>query len=356
MELLSKKRRRTPVPFPATGFWHPFCAMAGVNGAFGIHDKAFRVGRGELLSWLNDLLQIKYEKVEQCWNGGAYCQIMDATYGDIPMHRVLFNARLEHEATKNYKILQEVFQSKKIQKAIDYPRLLQGKPLDNLEFLQWCKRFHELNASHDVPYDAAARRTTPAPSRVRTTPDRSEERARLRKERQLQSASPRIVVQSAAKVRAQSARRASPAGVWADADAGAGGGVARAEKQCAGKASEPLAGRRRTDQFEWRELERRAERADAALRKVDELQLTVDMLERERDFYFKKLRQIEVLWLQVQNRREQMHTVVEKTLGILYAVQKPDDLLSPAEDPEELEDEAVGQAASAIEAHLDLDF
>ena len=82
----------------------------------------------------------------------------------------------------------------------------------------------------------------------------------------------------------------------------------------------------------------------------------MDMLERERDFYFKKLRQIEVLCLQVQNRREQMHTVVEKTLGILYAVQKPDDLLSPAEDPEELEDEAVGQAASAIEAHLDLDF
>jgi microtubule-associated protein, RP/EB family len=41
---------------------------------------AFFVGKNELLSWLNELLQLNYTKVEQCANGAAYCQIMDAVY------------------------------------------------------------------------------------------------------------------------------------------------------------------------------------------------------------------------------------------------------------------------------------
>ena len=41
---------------------------------------AFFVGKNELLNWLNELLQLSYTKVEQCANGAAYCQIMDAVY------------------------------------------------------------------------------------------------------------------------------------------------------------------------------------------------------------------------------------------------------------------------------------
>lgn len=36
--------------------------------------------RSELLAWLNELLQINYNKVEQCGTGGAYCQILDSIY------------------------------------------------------------------------------------------------------------------------------------------------------------------------------------------------------------------------------------------------------------------------------------
>ncbi|EKX31904.1 hypothetical protein GUITHDRAFT_61115, partial [Guillardia theta CCMP2712] len=65
---------------------------------------AYRVGRSELLAWLNELLQISYTKVEQCANGAAYCQIMDAIYpGEVPMKRVIFDAKLEHDCVKNYK-------------------------------------------------------------------------------------------------------------------------------------------------------------------------------------------------------------------------------------------------------------
>ena len=43
-------------------------------------DAAFFVGKNELLNWLNELLGLNYSKVEQCANGAAYCQIMDAIY------------------------------------------------------------------------------------------------------------------------------------------------------------------------------------------------------------------------------------------------------------------------------------
>jgi RP/EB family microtubule-associated protein len=36
---------------------------------------------------LNDLLQLNYTKVEQCGAGGAYLQVLDSIYGDIPMAR-----------------------------------------------------------------------------------------------------------------------------------------------------------------------------------------------------------------------------------------------------------------------------
>ena len=54
--------------------------MTSTDRAVGMMDAAFFVGKNELLSWLNDLLQLSYTKVEQCANGAAYCQVMDAIY------------------------------------------------------------------------------------------------------------------------------------------------------------------------------------------------------------------------------------------------------------------------------------
>jgi len=36
------------------------------------------LGRLELLSWLNDLVESDYPKIETCCDGIAYCQIIDA--------------------------------------------------------------------------------------------------------------------------------------------------------------------------------------------------------------------------------------------------------------------------------------
>ncbi|TEB27397.1 EB1 domain-containing protein [Coprinellus micaceus] len=97
--------------------------------------------RTDLLAWLNELLQINYTKVEQCGSGGAYCQIIDSIYGDLPMNRVKMNAKHEYEYLANFKVLQTVFKAKRIDKPIPVERL----------------KFWESNYGGQG-YDAAARR------------------------------------------------------------------------------------------------------------------------------------------------------------------------------------------------------
>jgi len=113
--------------------------------------------RTDLLAWLNDLLQISYVKIEQCGTGGAYCQIIDSIYGDVPMSRVKMNAKHEYEFLANFKILQNVFKAKKIDKPIPVDKLVKCKMQDNLEFLQWMKRFWDQSYGGQG-YDAVARR------------------------------------------------------------------------------------------------------------------------------------------------------------------------------------------------------
>ncbi|KAF8519709.1 calponin homology domain-containing protein [Gautieria morchelliformis] len=87
---------------------------------------------------------------------GAYCQILDSIYGDVPMSRVKMNAKHEYEFLANYKIMQNVFKAKKIDKPIPVEKLTKCK-MDNLEFLQWIKRFWDQNyGGHS--YDPVARR------------------------------------------------------------------------------------------------------------------------------------------------------------------------------------------------------
>lgn len=113
--------------------------------------------RTDLLAWLNDLLQINYTKVEQCGSGGAYCQVLDSIYGDLPMNRVKMNAKHEYEYIANFKVMQNVFKAKKIDKPIPVEKLVKCKMQDNLEFLQWIKRFWDTNYGGQG-YDPVARR------------------------------------------------------------------------------------------------------------------------------------------------------------------------------------------------------
>lgn len=242
---------------------------------------AFFVSRTDILEWLNDLLQLSLTKVEQCATGAVYCGVIDSIYpGTFAISKVNWGAKHEYEFVNNFKVLQQAFQKNGITRHIEVNKLVKAKYQDNLEFCQWLKRYFDLNYNGE-PYDALARRkgdlyyigigNKPQPSGKAGTG------AGLKK------------------------KATAPAGYKAP---GAGTGV---KKSVGGGASSAKV----------KELEG----------ELNELRLTADTLEKERDFYFGKLRDIEVL---LQSHVDKEIPTVDMTMKILYATE--DEKVEVSED------------------------
>mmetsp|Transcript_17278 Transcript_17278/g.31730 ORF Transcript_17278/g.31730 Transcript_17278/m.31730 type:complete len:234 (+) Transcript_17278:142-843(+) len=131
-----------------------------VNRAVGMMDDAYFVGRKQILDWLNDLLQLKLTKIEETASGAVACQVMDALFpGKVPMSKVNWGAKTDYEFVANYKVLQSVFAKLSISRAIEVDRLIRARYQDNLEFMQWLKKFFEDNYSNCVEdYEPLAQR------------------------------------------------------------------------------------------------------------------------------------------------------------------------------------------------------
>lgn len=114
------------------------------------------LSRGELLSWLNDLLQTSLTKIEQLGTGAVYCQLVDVLYPrQLPMGKVNWRAKFDYEYVSNFKLLQQTFNKLGILKHIEVERLIKCKYQDNLEFLQW---FRKLFDTHAPDSQTASRR------------------------------------------------------------------------------------------------------------------------------------------------------------------------------------------------------
>ncbi|KAI9319716.1 calponin homology domain-containing protein, partial [Dichotomocladium elegans] len=223
--------------------------------------------RMELLAWLNDLLQLNYRKIEQAGTGAAYCQIMDSIYGDVHLTKVKFDTKHEYEYINNYKVLQHTFEKHKIDKIILVDRLVKCKFQDNLEFMQWIKRFWDQNYQGGT-YDAVGRRKS-----------------------------------GAAKAAAIRSGGSAPPAV---ARKTAGGGHAGGASGTAGAHS--------------------VDNHSAAMiielnKQISELKLTVDGLEKERDFYFGKLRDIEIIVQEHIDSLEQEHGENAPDIGVFKEIQ-----------------------------------
>ncbi|EME50230.1 hypothetical protein DOTSEDRAFT_68940 [Dothistroma septosporum NZE10] len=232
--------------------------------------------RQELLAWLNGLLSLNFTKVEQCGTGAALCQIYDSIFLDVPMGRVKFNVSAEYAYLENFKILSNTFRKHHVDRPIPVEQLVKCKMQDNLEFLQWTKKYWD-QYYPGGDYDAVGRRKG----------------------------------QGAAPLPPTSSRTSTGAGV---ARRPVGGAVApRANSRQAGGP------------------------ATAALQQKNaELVETVQGLERERDFYFSKLRDIELLIQQAMEAdpslEEDEGSLLKQIQTILYSTEEGFEIPEGAEE------------------------
>lgn len=130
------------------------------DAVVGMMDAAYFTGRKELLEFFNDLLDLSLTKIEQTATGAVACQLTDYIFpGSIPMSRVNWGARSDYEFVQNYKLLQNAFGKRNVQRHIDVDRLIRAKYQDNLEFCQWLKAFVDQSGIYREDYDALAIRS-----------------------------------------------------------------------------------------------------------------------------------------------------------------------------------------------------
>jgi len=182
------------------------------------------------------------------------------------MARVKFNVNTEYAYIQNFKILQNCFTKHGIDRTVPVESLVKCKMQDNLEFLQWSKRFwDQYFPGHD--YDAVARRkSTAAPGPAAAPPPLAAAAARSS-----------TGASTTRKVGTTPVNRAAPRAM------GSSGAGSLALKQ-----------------------------------ENEQLKEAIGGLEKERDFYFSKLRDIELL---LQTAVEQDPSIEEDENGLIKNIQ-----------------------------------
>ncbi|XP_073538888.1 microtubule-associated protein RP/EB family member 1 [Phyllobates terribilis] len=253
------------------------------------------LSRHDMLAWINESQQLNLTKIEHLCSGSVYCQFMDMLFpGSVTLKKVKFQAKLEHEYIQNFKVLQAGFKKMGVDKIIPVDKLVKGKFQDNFEFVQWFKKFFDANYD-GKDYDPVAARQgqESAPAPVLPTPVMNKPKRPMG-------------TTNSAPQRAVTAQRTAVTNKPAPAVGRRPGPVGNGEEESA-------------------EL----------VQQINVLKITVEDLEKERDFYFGKLRNIELI---CQENEGESDPVLRKIIEILYATDEgfviPDED-APPEDQEE---------------------
>ena len=263
-------------------------------------DGAYFTSRKDLLDFFNSLLKMSLTKIEETATGAVACQLIDYMYpGTMPMKRVNWEANAEFQYIENYKILQASFVKNQIQKHVDVDRLIRAKYQDNLEFCQWLKAFYEhVSPSAREDYDPVARRALGKGGR--NLKEIFRPRSMRGKNGTNRVGSTRPVSGSTTSKRATN------------------GSISSAKSNGSIRSTYTTPNAKRENNVVEAELLRK----NAELkRKNAELDLTMEGLEKERDFYFDKLRGIEVM-CQVHDEKgaeSDREELIQSIFKVLYA-------------------------------------
>jgi len=240
------------------------------------------LSRHDMLAWVNGCLQSQIGKIEEMGTGAAYCQLMDILFpGTIPLKRVKYNSKQETDAINNFKILQGAFKKLNVDQSVEVDKLVKAKFQDNFEFLQWFKKFFDANYSGDDDYDPIKARGGQA----------------------LGTGAPR-------------SNGVSRPGMKAAPSPG--------RTSTTAPPSRPAPGRQTSNGAAH------IQKKDSFSTEIVEMKLCLENLERERDFYFGKLRDIEVI---INSSVGDKAELSQKVLDILYATE--DGFAIPDDIPEE---------------------
>jgi len=262
------------------------------------------LSRHDMLAWVNDSLQTRFAKIEEMCSGAAYCQFMDMLFpGSVQIKKIKFNTKLEHEYINNFKVLQASFKKMSVDKRVPVDRLVKGKFQDNFEFLQWFKKFFDANYGGQE-YDAIGIRGGDEVG-CGIKVGRSNGTSAVKPMSGMPKRSP--------------APRPTPVAVGqaVKPNVGNAGGV-RAINGGSNTATQ--------------------QQVDELTTQVLDMKSTVEGLEKERDFYFGKLRDVEVM---CQENEASGGELVRKVLDILYqtedgfAVPDEEDGVPPPPEDEE---------------------
>ncbi|XP_054149408.1 microtubule-associated protein RP/EB family member 3 isoform X2 [Melozone crissalis] len=254
------------------------------------------LSRHDMLAWVNDSLQLNYTKIEQLCSGAAYCQFMDMLFpGCVHLRKVKFQAKLEHEYIHNFKVLQAAFKKMGVDKIIAVERLVKGKFQDNFEFIQWFKKFFDANYDGKEYNPLLARQGQDA-----APPPNPGDHIYNKPKKPIGTAVPQRTSPTGPKNSPNPARLGTvPSGILRKNSPAARNGGTEADAQI---------------------LELNQQLMD--------LKLTVDGLEKERDFYFSKLRDIELICQEHENENSPIITGI---VSVLYATEEG---FAPPEDDE----------------------
>ncbi|KAL6087882.1 hypothetical protein STEG23_014385 [Scotinomys teguina] len=216
--------------------------------------------------------------------GAAYCQFMDMLFpGCISLKKVKFQAKLEHEYIHNFKLLQASFKRMNVDKVIPVEKLVKGRFQDNLDFIQWFKKFYDANydGKEYDPVEARQGQDAIPP------PDPGEQIFNLPK---------------------KSHHANSPTAGAAKSSPAAKPGSTPSRPSSAKRASSSGSASRSDKDLETQVIQLNEQ--------VHSLKLALEGVEKERDFYFGKLREIELL---CQEHGQENDDLVQRLMEVLYA-------------------------------------